>query len=116
MAFVQSLLEDGVDYRSWCYITDLLEAMEDIVDNDATFGRSFNIGNPTAYCDVNRLAEILIEANGSGTIERVAREHDPVPLRSPNIELAREVFGFSPSVSVEEGMAKTLDWFRSMSA
>lgn len=105
---------DGADIRSWCYITDLLAAMERIIDNEATFGKSFNIGNPDAYCDINRLAEILIEANDGGAMERVAREHDPVPLRLPNINLAREIFGFSPVVSVEDGMAKTLEWFKSV--
>ena len=105
---------DGADIRSWCYITDLLVAMERIIDNEATYGKSFNIGNPDAHCDINRLAEILIEANDGGVIERVEREHDPVPLRLPNITLARELFGFSPVVSVEDGMAKTLKWFKSV--
>ena len=105
---------DGKDIRSWCYISDLLDAMIGIVDNPDTFGKSFNIGNPNSYCDVNELAEVLIATNSGGEIERLPREHDPVLLRLPNIDRAKSVFGFNPTVSLEVGMRKTFDWFKSI--
>lgn len=103
---------DGSDVRAWCYVSDLVDAVDTILLNESSFGLSFNIGNPGACCSTIELAETLIKINGGGTLETLPRSHSPIPLRYPDTGLARDVFGFAPRVGLEDGLSKTLAWFK----
>ncbi len=103
---------DGADVRAWCYVSDMADAVEEMLENEASFGLSFNIGNPAARCSTLELAESLIRLNGGGRLEKVSRAHSPIPLRYPDIGLAHERLGYEPRVGLEEGLGETLNWFR----
>ena len=103
---------DGAEIRAWCYVTDMVDAVEGMLDNEASFGLSFNIGNPKARCSTLELAEMLVRINGGGRIEKVSRTHSPIPIRYPETGLARERLDFCPSVGLERGLSETLAWFR----
>jgi UDP-glucose 4-epimerase len=103
---------DGSDVRAWCYVSDLVDAVEAMLANKASYGQSFNIGNPEARCDTVELAETLIRLNGGGRFERVARTHSPIPMRYPDIGLARDRLGFAPAVGLKDGLRRVLAWFR----
>jgi nucleoside-diphosphate-sugar epimerase len=103
---------EGADIRAWCYVSDMVDAVEAMLDNEASYGLSFNIGNPEARCSTLELAETLARINGGGRIERVSRAHSPIPVRYPDIDLARNRLGFSPRVGLEQGLSDTLAWFR----
>lgn len=103
---------DGSDVRAWCYVSDMVDAVDDMLGNEASFGLSFNIGNPAARCSTVELAETLIRLNGGGRLEKVSRAHSPIPMRYPDIRLAKERLGYAPRVGLEEGLGETLAWFR----
>lgn len=103
---------DGAEIRAWCYVTDMVDAVEGMLDNEASFGLSFNIGNPEARCSTQELAEMLVRINGGGRIEKVSRAHSPIPIRYPDTGLAQDRLGFRPSVGLDRGLSETLAWFR----
>ena len=103
---------DGADVRAWCYIDDLVTAVISILGNPAASGKAFNIGNPSQAVSTTQLATMMIQVNGHGSICYVPAEHAPIRLRIPDISRAREILGFEPKVSLEEGLKKTLEWYK----
>jgi UDP-glucose 4-epimerase len=107
---------DGSDVRAWCYVSDLVDAVVRLLDCPAAAGKSFNLGNPAQAVTTLELARMLIAINGGGTIEHEPRAHTPIPYRSPDVSRARDTFGFAPKVSLEEGLKRTLAWYREILA
>jgi nucleoside-diphosphate-sugar epimerase len=103
---------DGTQSRSFCYVDDQIAGLCALLDSDWD-GSPVNIGNPDEYT-VLELAERVIAMTGSGseiTFEPLP-EDDPV-RRRPDITLAGRVLGWCPVVSLEDGLARTVEWFRS---
>tara|TARA_B100000676_G_C17949073_1_gene770966 strand:+ start:186 stop:1160 length:975 start_codon:yes stop_codon:yes gene_type:complete len=107
-----TLFGDGSQTRSFCYRDDLLQAMIQMMENEAGFIGPVNIGNPTEFT-IRQLAELVIEltASSSEIVESELPVDDPV-RRQPDISLAREKLSWEPEVSLRDGLAKTIDWFR----
>jgi UDP-glucose 4-epimerase len=103
---------DGSDLRAWCYVSDVVDAVKRILDTPAAAGRTFNIGNPSQVVSTTELARLMIKLHGGGTIDHAEMKHAPVRYRSPRIERARRVLGYQPRVALEDGLARTLAWFR----
>jgi nucleoside-diphosphate-sugar epimerase len=103
---------DGSDVRAWCHVKDLVAAIELMLDNKAAYGKSFNIGNPNASLTTMELARAMIAAYGKGEIKNTPRLHSPIPLRTPNIGLARSMLGYEPKVGIMEGLKDTIEWFK----
>lgn len=103
---------DGSEIRAWCYVSDMVDAVQAMLDQQASFGLSLNVGNPEARCSTEELAEMLVRINGGGRIEKVSRAHSPIPIRYPDTTLARERLDFRPCVGLEQGLSETLAWFR----
>jgi len=104
---------DGRQIRSWCYVDDMVEGTLLALDSENANGQVFNIGNPTATITVLRLAELIIRLTGSRSeIRFVRRDYPDVETRVPNIDKARDLLGFEPRVSLEEGIEKTIAWYR----
>jgi UDP-glucose 4-epimerase len=108
---VLEIYGDGSDLRAWCHVRDLVTAVELMLENERAFGKVFNIGNPEARATTTELADRLITLFGRGEIARRPAKHSPIPLRTPDISLARSVLGFEPKVGLHEGLRDTLDWF-----
>jgi len=104
---------DGSQTRSFCYVSDLVEGMVTMMETDGFHG-PVNLGNPEEY-RVDDLARWIAELTGSkSSLEfRPLPEDDP-RQRRPDISLARERLGWSPTVRVEEGLRRTIDYFRSV--
>ena len=102
---------DGADVRAWCYIDDLVTAIISILEKPGASGQSFNIGNPSQAVSTTQLATMMIQLYGKGSICYVPAEHAPIRLRIPDISRAREILGFEPKVSLEEGLKKTIQWY-----
>jgi dTDP-glucose 4,6-dehydratase len=105
---------DGTQTRSLCYVDDQVDGLLALLDSDVT--GPVNIGNPDERT-VNELARLVIESTGSQS----AIEHRPLPAddprrRCPDITLARELLGWAPSVPLDLGLARTVEWFRSKAA
>ena len=104
---------DGSQVRAWCYIEDFCDAVVRMLDTDKAIGKVFNIGNPENTISVLALAEKVIQLCGSGS--RIVFKPLPftdIPVRIPDIGLARMVLGFEPKVGLEEGLERTIVWAR----
>jgi UDP-glucuronate decarboxylase len=102
---------DGTQTRSFCYVSDLIEALARMM-NSGEFAGPVNIGNPAEFT-VLELAEKVLALTGSKS--RIALKplpsDDPVK-RCPDISLAKSKLGWEPKVGLEEGLGKTIEYFR----
>jgi dTDP-glucose 4,6-dehydratase len=103
---------DGSQTRSFCYVDDLIEGivrlfMEGTAD-------PVNIGNPVEFT-VRQLAELVLRLTGSASrvVERPLPVDDP-RVRQPDISRARQTLGWEPAVPLEEGLRRTIAYFRSL--
>ncbi len=100
----------GEQTRSFCYVSDLIEAIIRMMGKDQFIG-PVNIGNPSEFT-ILELAEMVLDMTGSRSsiIREPYREDDPV-RRKPDITLARRALGWKPTVILEDGLRKTIDYF-----
>lgn len=103
---------DGSQTRSFCYVDDLIEGMVRLMASDADFTGPCNIGNPGEFT-IKQLAEKVIELTGSASkiIYEPLPQDDPLQ-RKPVISLAEEKLGWRPHIPLEEGLNKTIEYFR----
>ena len=101
----------GTQTRSFCFITDLVDGIMRLMD--APTNDPVNIGNPTELT-IAGMAETIIRMTGSSSriVYKPLPEDDP-KVRKPDITRAREILGWEPKVSLEDGLTKTIDYFRS---
>lgn len=106
-----TLYGDGSQTRSFCFVSDLVDGLIRAMEA-ADFRGPVNLGNPVEM-SVKALAELIIELTGSRSKigYRELPKDDPI-RRRPDITLAKSALGWSPSVSVKEGMQRTIDDFR----
>ena len=102
---------DGSQTRSFCYVDDLIEGFVRFMDQAETVG-PMNLGNPSEFTML-RLAELTLRLVGG----RSRIVHKPLPpdaprQRQPDIALARRVLKWEPAVPLEEGLARTIAYFR----
>ena len=109
-----TLYGDGSQTRSFQYVDDLIEGMVRMMDTDDKFVGPINIGNPNEFT-IKELAEKVIELTGSKSkfIYKPLPGDDP-KQRQPNITLAKKKLNWQPSVQLEEGLIKTIDYFKSI--
>ncbi|MFO8074324.1 MAG: NAD-dependent epimerase/dehydratase family protein [Polyangia bacterium] len=104
---------DGDQIRAWCYIDDMIEGLLLVLTSDEAVGEVFNLGNPRTAITVHNLARLVVRlAESSSEVVHVDWPYPDVDLRVPNIERARGLLGFEPSVDLEEGIRRTLEWYR----
>jgi UDP-glucuronate decarboxylase len=105
--------DDGSQIRSWCYVDDFVEGVLLATRNERAVGRSYNIGNPRATVTVYDLAQrIATMTGGESRIVFKRMNYPDVALRVPNIAAAREDLGFEPRVDLDEGLRRTIAWYR----
>lgn len=105
---------NGEQSRSFCYCTDLIEALVRMMDSEKGFTGPINIGNPNEFT-INQLAKLVIELTGSSSriVHLPAVEDDP-RQRQPIITQAKEVLHWEPTVQLREGLEKTIAYFKSI--
>jgi UDP-glucuronate decarboxylase len=103
---------DGSQTRSFCYVDDMIDGVIRMMDTPDDFLGPVNLGNPREFT-ILELAERLIRLTGSRAkiIFRPLPQDDPVQ-RKPDIRLARETLGWQPKIPLEEGIEKTIAYFR----
>jgi UDP-glucuronate decarboxylase len=105
---------DGSQTRSFCYVSDLIDGLIALMeDTEPGFTGPVNLGNPSEIT-IDDLARTVLELTGS----KSAIEYRPLPQddpcrRKPDIALARRVMGWEPTVSLWDGLQRTIDYFRS---
>lgn len=104
---------DGSQIRSWCYIDDMVDGIMLCLEKKEAVGHTFNIGNPRSTVTIYNLAlEIRRLSHSKSKIIFKKKEMQDVELRVPDIEKARKILGYKPQVDLEEGLVKTIDWYR----
>ena len=108
-----SIHNDGSQIRAWCYVDDIVDGISLALQRDEAVGHAFNIGNPRSTLTIHSLAkEILRLASSSSHIEHVPWHQADVELRIPNIDKAKELLHYVPKVDLEEGLLRTIYWYR----
>ena len=107
-----TLYGDGSQTRSFCYVSDLIEGLIRLMNGDQT--GPINLGNPNEFT-IRELAELVrIQINPElQLVEKPLLQDDP-QQRQPAIDLAREQLNWQPTVSLEQGLAPTIDSFRNL--
>ncbi len=102
---------DGEQTRSFCFVDDLIEGFIRFMDQTDTVG-PMNLGNPGEFT-IRELAEHVIRLTGSSSkiVSRPLPDDDP-RQRQPDITLARKILGWEPTVALEQGLEKTIQYFR----
>jgi dTDP-glucose 4,6-dehydratase len=104
---------DGDQIRSWCYIDDMVDGILLCLEKEEAIGEVFNIGNPRGTITILGLAEKVIQLAGSSSqIVHVPKKYVDVELRIPSIEKARTLLGFEPKVDLNEGIKRTIEWYK----
>jgi nucleoside-diphosphate-sugar epimerase len=104
---------DGSQIRAWCYIDDMVDGILRCLEAPAAVGQAFNIGNPRSVVTIDDLARRIVRLSGSRSeITNVPWNNADVELRIPNIDKARQLLGYEPQVDLDEGLARTIRWYR----
>jgi len=102
---------DGSQTRSFQYVDDLVEGMIRMMNADGSFVGPVNIGNPGEFTML-QLAQQILEMTGSKSqIKFMPLPADDPKQRQPDIDLAEKMLGWKPSVSLQEGLSKTISYF-----
>jgi UDP-glucuronate decarboxylase len=103
---------DGSQTRSFCYVTDLVEALLRLMATDALFTGPVNLGNPLESTILELADKILLMTKSrSKLVFRPLPPEDPM-RRQPDIGLARSTLSWEPSVSLDTGLRETVDYFK----
>ncbi len=106
-----SIYGDGQQTRSFCYVDDLIEGFLRLMDTDNSITGPINIGNPGEFTMLE-LAEKVLKLTGSKSeIAFQDLPKDDPKQRQPDIAKAREYLGWEPTVALEEGLARTVEYF-----
>jgi UDP-glucuronate decarboxylase len=107
-----TIFGDGAQTRSFCYVDDLIDGMMKMMNGPDDFVGPVNLGNPGEYRIVD-VAEMIIRLSGSKSkIDFLPIPEDDPKRRQPDISLARKKLGWEPEIRVEEGLEKTIKYFR----
>jgi UDP-glucuronate decarboxylase len=109
-----TLYGDGAQTRSFCYVDDLIGAMIALMDSRADVTGPVNVGNPAEF-SIRELAEAVVRLTGSTSplVAAPLPEDDP-RQRRPDIALARAELGWEPVVQLEDGLRRTIAYFRDL--
>lgn len=105
---------DGTQTRSFCYVDDLIEGMVRMMDSRDGFTGPVNLGNPGEFT-MKQLAELVLSATGSksGIVYRELPSDDPTQ-RKPVIDLAMKELGWKPTIKLEDGLKRTIEYFKTI--
>jgi UDP-glucuronate decarboxylase len=105
---------DGSQTRSFCYVDDLIDGMIKFMESNDELKGPVNMGNPVEFT-IKNLAEIVIRLTRSTSklIYKPLPEDDPLQ-RQPDISLAKKELDWEPQIPLEEGLIKTIEYFKSV--
>lgn len=103
---------DGSQTRCFCYVDDMVEALIRMMSNSKGFAGPVNLGNPVEMTMLELAKEVIrLTGSSSSLVYRELPQDDPV-RRKPDISLAKKMLGWGPKVSLEDGLKKTIAYFK----
>jgi len=107
-----SIYGDGSQTRSFCYVDDLISGLIALMNsNDEVIG-PINLGNPNEFTILQLANKIIEYTDSSSEIEFFPLPEDDPRQRKPSIELAKELLQWSPKIELEDGLPRTVEYFR----
>jgi len=104
---------DGSQIRAWCYIDDIVDAILLALEKEEAIGHAFNIGNTRSTVTIYNLAREIVRLSSSASpIQFKEWPHPDVEVRVPSVTKARDVLGYGAKVDLEEGLLRTIQWYR----
>jgi nucleoside-diphosphate-sugar epimerase len=105
---------EGNQTRSFCYVDDLIDGFIRIMNSRSEFTGPVNLGNPVEF-RILELAELVLKMTGSSSklVFKPLPQDDP-KQRKPNIALAQKELGWTPKIHLEEGLDKTIHYFKKL--
>lgn len=107
---------DGSQTRSFCYVSDMVEGLIALMEKEGTNGEVVNLGNPEEYTMLDLAEKIKTMTGATVPIVHTELPADDPTKRKPDITKAKSLLGWSPVVSVTEGLTKTVEYYRKLSA
>jgi len=109
-----TIFGDGSQTRSFCYVDDLIDGLIGLMNVPAGYDGPINLGNPHEFT-IRELADLIVELSGDGA----SIVHEDLPAddprqRCPDIARARAQLDWEPRVELRDGIARTIEWFRSI--
>jgi len=120
-AFIETVLAgedliihgDGSQIRAWCYVDDLVDALLLVLERPEAVGEVFNVGNQRSVVTIFDLASRIRRLMGANVeIKFRPLHYTDVEMRIPNVDKARALLGWEPKVDLDEGLARTIAWYR----
>ena len=107
-----TIFGDGSQTRSFCYVDDLVSGLIALMNSPAEVTGPVNLGNPVEQT-ILQLAEMVLErVDSPSKLVRKPLPSDDPTRRRPNIEAAQSKLGWSPTVPIEDGLQRTIDYFQ----
>ncbi len=110
---------DGLQVRNFAYVSDVVEGIIRVIEKEEVRGEVFNIGSPDQVRILDLAYQIWSLTGHSGTpaLEFIAysdlwSDYEDVRVRDMDLTKARYLLGYSPKIGVEEGLRRTIEWFR----
>jgi UDP-glucuronate decarboxylase len=103
---------DGKQTRSFCYVDDLVEGMLRMMDTEAGFTGPINIGNPGEFTMIELAEKVLSQVGSKSKLVFKPLPQDDPKQRKPDISLAKSKLDWSPTVQLDDGLARTIEYFR----
>jgi UDP-glucuronate decarboxylase len=102
----------GKQTRSFCYVSDLIDGLIRLMDSREDFSGPVNIGNPHEFTMLELATTILNLTGSPSQLEFKPLPEDDPRQRQPDIALARAELGWSPTIALTDGLARTIEYFR----
>jgi UDP-glucuronate decarboxylase len=103
---------DGSQTRSFCFVDDMIDAFIRFMESPPSFTGPVNLGNPGEFTMLELAEEVLRQTRSRSTIAFHPLPQDDPTHRQPDIALAEKMLGWKPAVSLRDGLAPTISYFR----
>ncbi len=104
----------GNQTRSFCYVDDLIDAFVLMMDSSEEVTGPINIGNPVEFTILELAKKIISLVGSKSKIVRLPLPEDDPKQRRPDIQRARDTLGWEPSIGLEDGLLRTIEYFQSL--
>jgi UDP-glucuronate decarboxylase len=107
-----TMFGDGKQTRSFCYVDDLINGMYKLMNSRDGFTGPVNIGNPGEFTMLELAEKIILQTGSQSKIKFFPLPQDDPMQRKPVIDLAKKELGWEPKIKLDEGLSKTIAYFR----
>jgi len=105
---------DGSQTRSFCYVDDLIKGMIKLMESDDKITGPINVGNPNEFTILQLAQAVQQQVNSGSEIVFKPLPSDDPQQRKPDISLAKNELSWQPSIELEQGLVKTIEYFRTV--